>query len=54
MNMPAEFPQRDAADQALVDGVLKHQLRPLVQPPDLRTRPDERVQSPRLLARGRG
>ena len=31
MNTPAEFPQRDAIDQALVDGVLAHQLRPLAK-----------------------
>ena len=31
MNTPAEFPQRDALDQALVDGVLTHQLRPLAK-----------------------
>lgn len=31
MNMPADIPQRDAADQALIDGVLKHQLRPLAK-----------------------
>ena len=31
MNMCADLPQRDAADQALVDGVLRHQLRPLAK-----------------------
>jgi LAO/AO transport system kinase len=32
MNMPADLPQRDPADdQALVDGVLAHQLRPLAK-----------------------
>ncbi|HMW53938.1 MAG TPA: methylmalonyl Co-A mutase-associated GTPase MeaB, partial [Rhodocyclaceae bacterium] len=31
MNICADLPQRDAADQALVDGVLRHQLRPLAK-----------------------
>src|SRR5574343_601464 len=31
MNNPAQIPLRDAADQALVDGVLRQQLRPLAK-----------------------
>jgi LAO/AO transport system kinase len=51
MNTPAEFPQRDAIDQALVDGVLAHQLRPLAKTITLieSQRPDHKQRAQQVL-----
>ena len=51
MNMPADLPQRDPADQALVDGVLAHQLRPLAKTITLieTQRPDHKQRARNVL-----
>lgn len=51
MNMPADLPQLDAVDQALVSGVLGGQLRPLAKAITLieSSRPDHRERAHRLL-----